>query len=429
MLFLTQHFTKNNQRFIEDAHASGVDVMGLSREVGEVTEHLTNVYHVISEGFTRPFQSSSPLDLLQVPVPDFWEIRITNIQGEIWSGGIQRGIVVLRETGFRKVDFVEWWSLDGKPLSRDYYNAYGWRYAQEIFDASGKVTYRYHYNARQEICVLDDYTVDRIIIFRDDLPCNIPQDEFFPWFLREYINEDIPLILGDPNLFSTSPPRSGLKGVWTGSEALSGEQVNHWLKQVETLYIQDYSVYLQSAEKERVHHLGPLYANNERPFSPHALILTASEEVEKLNVLVKALPQIHFHIAAHTNMGQKLTQLECFENVSLYPAMEETDYNQLLETCSIYLDINHHMEVSDGTQVALDQGLLILAFKETCHHPDLLSPHLLWESASVDDMIALLDQFKSQPLHFQEMLKQQYAWIQVSSPEDYLALEHQEEKL
>lgn len=428
MLFLTHHFTKNDQRFIEDAQAAGVELIGLSREVGEVTEHLTNVYHVIAEGFTRPYQSPSPLDLLQVTVPDFWEIRITNIQGEIWSGGVQRGIVDLRETGFRKVAFVEWWSLEGKPLSRDYYNAYGWRYAQEVLDASGQVAYRYHYNARQEICVLDDYTEDCVVLFKDTLPCRIPQDEFLPWFLREYVNEDIPLILGDPDLVP-SLSCSGLSGVWTGTEALTGDQLSHWLKQVETLYIQDYSVYLKSAEKERVHHLGPLYTNKERPFSPHALILTASEEVEKLNELVKALPQIHFHIAAHTQMGKKLTDLESFENVSLYPAMDETTFVQLFETCSIYLDINHHMEVSDGTQTALDQGMVILAFKETCHHPNLLSPHHLWESTSVNDMIALLNQFSSQPSLFQEMLRQQYAWIQASSPEDYLALEHQEKKV
>lgn len=61
MLFLTHHFTKNDQRFIEDARTPGVDVIGQSRALGEVTEHLTIVYHVICEDFTRPDQSPSPI--------------------------------------------------------------------------------------------------------------------------------------------------------------------------------------------------------------------------------------------------------------------------------------------------------------------------------------------------------------------------------
>lgn len=169
--------------------------------------------------FSRRDQIPSPLDLIQVPVPDFWEIRVTNIQGEIWLGRVQRGIIALRQADFRKVEFVEWWSLEGEPISRDYYNAYGWRYAQEIFNTLGKVTYRYHYNNHQELCIIDDYMEDRLILFKENIPHSVPQSEFLSWFLREYIEEDMLLLLGEPDLVPTLH-LSNLRGVWTGFRTL-----------------------------------------------------------------------------------------------------------------------------------------------------------------------------------------------------------------
>lgn len=49
MLFLKHVFTKNDKCFIEDSQKYGEGLIGLSRQAGEVTEQMTNVYHVICE--------------------------------------------------------------------------------------------------------------------------------------------------------------------------------------------------------------------------------------------------------------------------------------------------------------------------------------------------------------------------------------------
>lgn len=154
-----------------------------------------------------------------------------------------------------------------------------------------------------------------------------------------------------------------------------------------------------------------MYSKKDNSFTSQVLILTASENVEKLEALVEALPQFHFHIAAQTQMGQKLTRLDRFENVTLYPVMDIPTYQHLLETCSIYLDINHHREILEGTQAALNQG----AFEETCHHLNLLSPQHLWKSASVSDRVAFLETFTQQPQLFQKQLIQQLEKLEKES--------------
>ncbi|MDS5601586.1 glycosyltransferase [Streptococcus pneumoniae] len=73
--------------------------------------------------------------------------------------------------------------------------------------------------------------------------------------------------------------------------------------------------------------------------------LTNSWCVEKMDYLVKQLPEVHFYICAHTFMADELKRLATFNNVTLYP----NDFPLLIEKClkefDIYLDLNHDQKL------------------------------------------------------------------------------------
>ena len=52
---------------------------------------------------------------------------------------------------------------------------------------------------------------------------------------------------------------------------------------------------------------------------PEAVILTNSDQIEHLQEIVEALPNINFHIAAITEMSAKLLAFDKYNNVHLYP--------------------------------------------------------------------------------------------------------------
>ena len=73
--------------------------------------------------------------------------------------------------------------------------------------------------------------------------------------------------------------------------------------------------YIVSTWKERGEHYS---ANIYKP-KLTCMNLTNSWCVENIKFLAQSLPEVHFHIAAHTFMADELKVLSSFQNVSLYP--------------------------------------------------------------------------------------------------------------
>ena len=73
-----------------------------------------------------------------------------------------------------------------------------------------------------------------------------------------------------------------------------------------------------------------------REFQPQVLILTNTQEIEQIEVLVTALPHFQFHIAALTEMGERLVRLNDYPNVHLYPGISGENYERLLNKCRIW---------------------------------------------------------------------------------------------
>ena len=97
------------------------------------------------------------------------------------------------------------------------------------------------------------------------------------------------------------------------------------------------------------------------------LIMTHSQELEQIEVLVKQLPEYTFNIMALTLMGDKLNSLRKYENVQLYPAILSWNMNRLINECDIYLDINHEVKNLEVIEKVKELGKLILSFENTAN--------------------------------------------------------------
>lgn len=93
------------------------------------------------------------------------------------------------------------------------------------------------------------------------------------------------------------------------------------------------------------------------------LTLTNSQDLEGIEELVTALPEVVFHIAAWTAMGPKLYDLSNrYPNIQLYPAISRDKLDELKEKMDAYLDINLLTSTSDIVAEMAHLSKPILAF-------------------------------------------------------------------
>lgn len=97
------------------------------------------------------------------------------------------------------------------------------------------------------------------------------------------------------------------------------------------------------------------------------LIMTHSQELEQIEILMKRLPECTFNIMALTLMGDKLNSLRKYENVRLHPAVLEWNINRLIRECDVYLDINHEVKNLEVIEKVKESGKLILSFENTAN--------------------------------------------------------------
>ena len=101
------------------------------------------------------------------------------------------------------------------------------------------------------------------------------------------------------------------------------------------------------------------------PFS--CLIYTASDQIEQLETLIVALPEVQFKIAARVIVSENLSRLVVYPNVTVYSgtvSLEELD-RELVETCQLLLDINYGEKEVEILEQFILQDKPILAFENT----------------------------------------------------------------
>ncbi|HEO6841854.1 TPA: accessory Sec system glycosylation chaperone GtfB, partial [Streptococcus agalactiae] len=136
-------------------------------------------------------------------------------------------------------------------------------------------------------------------------------------------------------------------------------------------------------------------------------ILTNSDQIEHLEVLVHHLSDYHFHIAAYTEMSFKLMSFSQEQNVTLYPNISRTDLDNLFEICDIYFDINHGNEVDDVIRRAFEYNHLIFAFDNTCHNRELVLDSNIISHTTCEQLINLMKNLSGSIMYLLEQQREQ----------------------
>lgn len=293
-------------------------------------------------------------------VPEFWEIRMKGDKGGIYDMGCEKAIIYFTEPMEKRiVQRVEWHMESEWVYKIDYYNKYGLKYASEFFDEDGNVNSKVYYSDRNKEVIVIYPQNDVITLLEDGIVKAFfnSYNQFLEFYLGKIETEDgAVLFVQDEEQDKLLELKSNEKNAWKSILFFNREMLERYAN-------------VGGENGYRFYAIPERYPENYT--SGNAMILTASDQIEKLEEMVQELPEVMFHIAAHTQVSDKLYKLAERENVKIYPGISESDLNGLWDRCDFYLDINHYREIDDAVNMASQKNLLILGFENTLHHREL----------------------------------------------------------
>lgn len=332
----------------------------------------------------------------QINVPDYWEISGNNSDGKVHDLHRERGRIFYAEPRHKRlVRVVDWLDENGTVRSSDHYNRYGFLYARTFFSKDGKRFCRAYFDAEGRETLLENFVTHDIILNRDgkvylfkgivDLILKV-LEEIGAMGSRIFYNS-----LSTPLFLSERMPGDRREDILFWQEGTREDIPGNMLmilegnsKRTKNIYVQKRGSYDKlvalGASKEILRPLGFAYAySRQNTFKNEALICTNSDRIEKCEELIRALPQMRFHIASITEMSSKLMGLSQYENVALYPGVKAKKAEELFDSCDYYLDINHEGEILSAVKRAFLHNQLILGFRQTLHNRMFIAPEHVFD--------------------------------------------------
>lgn len=123
----------------------------------------------------------------------------------------------------------------------------------------------------------------------------------------------------------------------------------------------------------------------------NAVIYTNTQDLHGIEALIKNLPNVNFHILAHTLFGPRVISLEKYMNVSLYPEFNLFKETEVLNKMDIYLDINYEGEVDYIINRVHEIGKPIYSFESTNHDGSGLN--YIYKDNDVENMIKDINEY------------------------------------
>lgn len=375
----------------------------------------------------------------QITVPEYWEISGTNSEGKVCDLSRERGRIFYAEPKHKRlVRVIDWCDEKGVVRSSDHYNRYGALYARTTFNAKGQKVNKTYFSATGQEVIVENYvTRDIILNEKNEVLIFHSKTDFVLYFLKKtgydqkriffnslstpfFVSQRLSGEKKQDILFWQEPVRDEIPG--NMRIILNGQSTR--TVQIMVQKRQAYNRLLElGAQPEIVHRLGFVYQfQKENEERAEALICTNSDNIEQLHKLITTLPQMHFHIAALTEMSSKLMSVGNFENVTLYPGVKLSILDELFMKCDFYFDVNHEAEIVSAVRKAFLHNQLIFAFHETIHNRDYVPDVHIYESKNVDQMIADVKKVMVEPELLRENLRLQHEEAFAESTEAYTGL-------
>ena len=374
MYYLVNEWSLDDERLRKDLEQIGLPIQSLQLE------------NILDSIFFNQ-KVDSPLHMTSLPLPPFWEVCAN---GDIVSDGMKRGKIDCFQDRPQRVKKVDWYDPDGHCSMSDNYDRSGSLFLKEVWSADERHLSIYTNDRMGKLYLFHQH--DRAIYQAiDGLEQGFSSiEEAKKALLQEALLQAETVFLSDPELMKTLPKLEKEQIIFYGRSTLPEAELAPLVDKGVKVFVRDAN---GRASHDRLLFF-PTYLGDLREFQPQVLILTNTQEIEQIEVLVTALPHFQFHIAALTEMGERLVRLNDYPNVHLYPGISGENYERLLNKCRIYLDIAYADEILDGNRMALEKGMILYAFEETCHRPNVYTKDHLFQKDAITDLIDELSQLE-----------------------------------
>ena len=405
-ILLLDHYGQDSQSLHTSFARAGFSLpVIVIQENGFLPDDVMSVYGFFLGDFKEAVgEQAHPRFFNQITVPEYWEIKGSNISGSVYDLSRQRGKIFYAEPAHkRRVRIVDWYDEKGVVRSSDHYNRCGAVFARTVFNAQGKKFSKSYFSARgQEVIVENFVTGDIILNEGKEVRIFHTKTDFIVYFLeragflksRIFFNSlSTPFFVSNrltakekkDILFWQEPVREDIPG--NMQVIFQGQASRTATVMVQKKRSYDRLIAL-GANPDMTRRMGFLYPfEKENGHRPKALICTNSDRIEHVREMVEALPGLHFHIAALTEMSSKLMSMESFDHVSLYPGVKQGILDELFKECDLYLDINYEGEIGSAVRRAFLHNHLIFAFEETIHNRDYTADAHIYPANRADQMI------------------------------------------
>ena len=406
-------------------------------EDGFLPEDVTSVFSYFLGDFKNAKNiPGKPLYFNRIKVPEYWEISGSNSIGSVHNLNKERAKIFYSEPKHKRlVKVVDWYDDRGVVRSSDHYNRYGALYARTIFNAKGQKVNKSHFSADGREIVMENY-VTKDIILNDGNIVKIfkTKQDYIKYVLEKagytgcrifyntlstsfFVSQSLPENGKGDVLFWQEPVSNEIPGNMTS--ILNGTSPRTAKVMVQRMDSYDKMLALGASAKV-ISPLGFIYPfKKENRGKKEALICTNSDNIAEINTLVEALPEVHFSIAALTEMSSKLMSLDKYSNVSLYPGVKMKVLDELFEEADFYLDINHESEIVSAVEKAFLHNHLIFAFKETLHNPRYVIKKNIFAKEQVKELILAIKSSIGNTGLLNEELEQQRAFAMLETKEKY----------
>lgn len=393
---------------------------------GFFPEDVTSVYEFFLGDFKNaPNAPGHPRYFNQVPVPKYWEISGNNTKGSIHNLNKKRGGIFYAEPGHKRlVKVVDWYDENGIVRVSDHYNRYGALFGRTAFNAKGqRVNKTYFSPEGREVIVENFVTGDIILNYDNQVRLFYSKVEFVLFFMKAagyeqrhiyynslstpfFVSQRMDMSYPGDILFWQEPIRDDIPG----NMKIIFQRMQTRTTAVKVQKKASYDrMNALGVPEDMVSQMGYIYPfQKENRHRPEILICTNSDNIEQLANVVEDLPQMHFHIAALTEMSSKLMAFGSYDNVSIYPGVKMDVLDDLFMECDWYLDINHEAEIVSAVRRAFLHNQLILGFAETLHNREYIAEEHIYAAADYSQMISEISIMQLNPVMMDSHLQLQH---------------------
>ena len=443
-ILLFDNYSESSRRLYDSFRLAGCECSVVVLENNDfLPEEAMSAYDLFLGYYgERGRRLGKPRFFNEVEVPDHWSINAgvgETDYGRITYQHEEKGRIYYWESPKRfRVKAVDWFDRKGAVRFRDHYNRYGAVCARTVFDGQGKelgITW-FSVGGQEAItknCVTGDLIVndgELVKFFRTEM-------DMIVYFFRRAGFEYRKVFYNSlANSFLISGKLAGAerKDVLFWQENVESEIPGNMQKilsgqaaRTDRIIVQKRSVYTRllelGANPDRLQKLGYVYDfKKKNEHRAQALICTNSERIEHCEELIRALPQMHFHIAAVTLMSPKLMDMGKYDNVTLYPGAQTGTFDQLFQSCDYYFDINHWTEIVSAVYQAFLYNQIIFAFEETAHNREYVADAHIYPIAEFDRLVSDVKEIMAEEKVLEHHLKMQLEDAMAEEKETYLRL-------